>query len=416
MTRSLRITPEGRLDAPDLMADRGIRRAFDLLNGAGEETRLVGGAVRNALLGMRPGDIDMATTMPPAAIAARAEGAGIRWLPTGMDHGTVTLLCSGTPIEVTTLREDIETDGRHAVVRFGRDFAMDAKRRDLTMNALSIGPDGRVHDTVGGVEDLMAGRVRFVGDASTRMREDHLRILRFFRFHATYGLGPLDGEGLAAAAENADGLDRLSRERVSAELMKLLATDRAHDVLCRMEDHGLASRALRHPVDIPRHGRMAKRDGVTDPVLRLAALAVREAADVVSLRDGMRLSNRERDRMDAAWRVSASLDDTPDATAVRRLLFTRGPEATQDGILLAMSEREDVGAWRQAYLHAVEAPVPPMPFKGQDAVALGLSGPAVGEALARFRSVYVDADFPVDATERRDMLEAAARPSATPCP
>ncbi len=192
------------------------------LDAPGEETRLVGGAVRDALLGRPVADIDLATTLLPEAVVARANAAGLKPVPTGIAHGTVTVVAEGEPFEVTTLREDIETDGRHAVVRFGRDFGHDAARRDFTVNALSVTPDAYVHDTVGGLADLAAARVRFIGEARQRIREDYLRVLRFFRFHARYGAGDPDPEGLAASIEARDGLALLSRERVRGELLKLL--------------------------------------------------------------------------------------------------------------------------------------------------------------------------------------------------
>jgi poly(A) polymerase len=202
----------------------GVRQALAALDAPGAETRLVGGCVRDALLGTPSADIDLATTLlPEAVIAAAGRRPGLKAVPTGIEHGTVTLVTDDGPIEVTTLREDVETDGRHAIVRFGHDFARDAERRDFTVNALSLGRDGQLHDTVGGLPDLEAGRVRFIGDPATRIREDALRILRFFRFHARFGDGPPDAEALAACVAARDSLDRLSRERVRAEFLKLLA-------------------------------------------------------------------------------------------------------------------------------------------------------------------------------------------------
>ena len=200
LLRSLLLSPDGRLPAG--LDEPRLRRLLEVLNPPGEETRFVGGAVRDALLGRPLSDVDLATTMLPQAVIARTKAARMRSIPTGIAHGTVTVMVEARSFEVTTLREDIETDGRHATVRFGRDFDADARRRDFTMNALSAGADGRVFDPVGGTDDLAAGRVRFIGDAATRIREDYLRILRFFRFHATYGSGDLDPAGLEAAVEN----------------------------------------------------------------------------------------------------------------------------------------------------------------------------------------------------------------------
>src|SRR6202522_1587834 len=197
-------------------------RVLGLLDGNGEEARVVGGAVRNALLRIPTGDIDIATTSLPTEVVRRAKAAGIKSVPTGLEHGTVTLVVDGQPFEVTTLRQDIETFGRKAKVAFGRDWKIDAERRDFTMNALSISRDGMVHDYVDGLADLKARRVRFIGDPARRIAEDYLRILRFFRFQASYAHGAPDPAGLAACIAARRGLDMLSRERLRAELMKLL--------------------------------------------------------------------------------------------------------------------------------------------------------------------------------------------------
>ena len=186
-----------------LLAEPGLARVLALLNDDGEEARVVGGAVRNALMGRPHTDHDVTTTAVPDLVMARAAAAGLRTIPTGIAHGTVTILAQGRPFEVTTLREDVETDGRHAVIRFGRDFAQDALRRDFTI----------------GFDDLAAERVRFIGDPATRIREDYLRTLRFFRFSAEYAAGDLDADGLTATVAERDGLARLSRERVRQELL-----------------------------------------------------------------------------------------------------------------------------------------------------------------------------------------------------
>ena len=222
---------DGRLRDLTPLKQGPLARALEALNGDGEETRLVGGAVRDLALGASPGDFDLATTALPEVTTRRARKAGFQVVPTGVAHGTVTLVENGQAIEVTTLREDVETDGRRAVVRFGRDFEADALRRDFTINALSLGPDGLIHDYCGGLDDLAALRVGFIGDARQRIREDYLRILRFFRFSARFVEGPLDIDGLEASVAERGGLEILSRERVRAELLKLLAARRAVDVV-----------------------------------------------------------------------------------------------------------------------------------------------------------------------------------------
>lgn len=211
---------------------------------AGYRALLVGGAVRNALLGQPVGDVDIATDALPAQVIVAVEAAGLRAVPTGIDHGTVTVVSDGIPHEVTTFRRDVETDGRHAVVAFTDDLAADAARRDFTMNALYATPEGAVIDPLGGLPDLLAGRVRFVGDPAARIAEDHLRILRFFRFQAWYGSEGLDAEGLAACAAGAGGIDALSRERVGAEMRKLLSAPNPAPAVASMAQSGILSRVL----------------------------------------------------------------------------------------------------------------------------------------------------------------------------
>ena len=213
-----------------------LARVLHALGAGAVDVRIVGGAVRNALLEEPFHEFDIATTAVPQEVIRRATAAGFKPVPTGIEHGTITVVIESRPFEVTSLREDVETFGRHATVRFGRDWKKDAERRDFTMNALSVGADGIVHDHVGGISDLKARKVRFIGDAATRIAEDYLRILRFFRFHAHYGRGFLDSTGMHACIEGRGGLDQLSRERVRMELMKLLVAPHATPVLATMTD------------------------------------------------------------------------------------------------------------------------------------------------------------------------------------
>ena len=225
--------------AKALLERKDLLRVLTLLDCDGEEARLVGGALRNALLERPVEEFDIATTATPQTVIARAEKAKLRSVPTGISHGTVMLLVEGKPFEVTSLREDIETDGRHAKVRFSRDFEADAKRRDFTMNALSMTREALLYDYIGGLADLKARKLRFIGDPAARIREDYLRILRFFRFAAAYAEGPLDAAAVLACMRERDGLARLSRERVRSEIMKLLAAPRAGDVTREFCETGL---------------------------------------------------------------------------------------------------------------------------------------------------------------------------------
>src|SRR6202790_4383083 len=225
-------------DAPWLKSGPAAR-VLGLLNGDGEEARVVGGAVRNALLKIPLGDIDIATTAVPEEVVRRAKAAGIKSVPTGIEHGTVTLVVDRHPFEVTTLREDTETYGRKAKVAFGRDWVRDAERRDFTINGLSVDADGVVHDHVGGLDDILAKRVRFIGDPGQRIAEDYLRILRFFRMHAAYGTGELDRAGYLACIAAREGIATLSAERVRMEMLKLVVAAGAAGAVAAMADGGL---------------------------------------------------------------------------------------------------------------------------------------------------------------------------------
>ena len=243
VSRSCRMSSSRRQIDPDgaWLREGPLPRLLDVLDRDGEEARVVGGAVRNALLGEPVGDIDVATTAVPEEVMRRAEAAGFKPVPTGIEHGTVTVVIDGTPFEVTTLREDVETFGRHARVAFGRDWRRDAERRDFTMNALYAARDGTIHDHVGGLADLEERRVRFIGDPARRIAEDYLRILRFFRFHAAYGHGGQpDADGLAACIAARAGLETLSRERVRMEMLKLLVAPHAVPALAAMSGGGPA--------------------------------------------------------------------------------------------------------------------------------------------------------------------------------
>src|SRR5438094_1100138 len=292
-----------------------------------------------ALFGIPHGDVDIATTALPAEVMRRAAAAGFKPVPTGIDHGTVTVVVEGRPFEVTTLREDVETFGRHATVRFGRDWTRDAERRDFTMNALSLSADGVAHDYVGGLADLRARRVRFIGDAATRIAEDYLRILRFFRFHAAYGEGAPDPQGLAACIDARAGLEQLSRERVRMEVFKLLVAKHAVPTLALMTEIGLLEQVLGGVPLLASYANMIKLEAAlalaSDPVRRLGALSVSVAEDAERLRERLRLANAEYERLasmaDGWWQISANREEHEG----RALLYRLGPERFADRVLLA---------------------------------------------------------------------------------
>ena len=254
----------------------GTQAVFACLNREGFEARVVGGAVRNALLGRPVTEVDFATTAKPEDVTRLAAQAGIKTVPTGIAHGTVTLIAAGVPFEVTSLRRDVETDGRHATVAFGTDWAEDARRRDFTMNALYADAQGEVHDPLGALSDLRGGRVRFVGDPAQRIREDYLRTLRFFRFSAGYAAGAFDPDGITAAIRERLGLLRLSRERVRTELLRILVAPRADEAIEVMEDTGLLLLLLGGIARRGRFERLCRIEAALklapNPVLRLAAL------------------------------------------------------------------------------------------------------------------------------------------------
>lgn len=387
-----------------------LQAVLAALNGDGIETRLVGGAVRNALMGLPVGEIDLATTAVPDEVVRRAAAAGLKTVPTGIAHGTVTVLSAGVPFEVTSLREDVETDGRHAVVRFGTDWARDAARRDFTFNALYADAHGQVFDPMGGLPDLRARQVRFIGDPDTRIREDHLRILRLFRFHAAYGSGPLDPAALAAAIRLRAGLDRLSRERIRAELVKLLVAPGAAATLVTMSEAGLLGRILGGVADGRGFARLVELeqalDLTPDPMRRLGVLAVRIGEDAERLRARLRLSNVEFARLEALSGAPAVRADL-DARVARALIYGIGAPAFLDRLLIACARR---GGAPSALAQMALAWVPPdSPFTATDFMARGLRpGPALGAALAQAKAAWIAADFPTDAAQIAALADAAA--------
>jgi tRNA nucleotidyltransferase/poly(A) polymerase len=400
-----------------------LARALAALNGEGEETRLVGGAVRDLALGKPAVDFDLTTTATTDEVIRRAREAGFKVALTGVSHGTVTVIVDGRPIETTTLREDVETDGRWATVKFGRDFAADAERRDFTINALSLGPDGAVHDYVGGLGDLAAGRVRFIGDPEARIREDYLRILRFFRFSARYAAGGLDRDGLSAAVRARNGLARLSRERVRAELMKLLAAPRASEVAQAMGETGFLEPILGGVGYTRRLSRLiaieADRDAGPDAILRLAALGVAIPEDAERLRDRLRLANAEADRLRAAAIGLIGLHGTetpPSFHGLRTLLFSGGREAPRDALALAHAESgapASDAAFAAADRFLAEAPEPKLPVSGADLLARGVAaGRPVGRALRAFQALWIRAGFPKEPETLTRLLEEAVADSA----
>ncbi len=377
-------------------------RVLALLNGNGEEARVVGGAVRNALLKIPIGDIDIATTALPDEVIRRANAAGIKNVPTGIEHGTVTLVVDRQPFEVTTLREDTETFGRKAKVAFGRDWVSDAERRDFTINGLSVDVDGVVHDYVGGLADIDARRVRFIGNANERIAEDYLRILRFFRIHAAYGAGEPDRAGYLACIAGRAGLSALSAERVRMEMLKLLVAEGAAAAAVAMTDAGLLSAILGGVAYTGTFAAMIAVERLLglapDPMRRLGALAVAVTEDAKRVAARLRLTNAETRALDSIghrwWRL-AGMDE---ATA-RRRLYRLGEEAYRNRLLLAWARAGgiDTPEWRQSATLPQRWSAPKFPLKAADFVARGIAeGPALGHVLTLAEDAWLAADFPLD--------------------
>jgi poly(A) polymerase len=404
-----------------LLTDPKLARLLVALETTGCETRVVGGAVRDALLGLTPHEIDLTTTALPDDVVAAAKRAGLKSVPTGVDHGTVTVIVDGAPFEVTTLREDVETDGRFAKVRFGKDFAQDALRRDFTVNALSISTDGKLHDYTGGLADIEARRIRFIGDPAKRIAEDYLRVLRFFRFHAAHGEGALDPAGLHAAIVAREGLARLSAERVRAELMKLLAARRAVEVARVMSQNGVTEVVLGicFPARLERLAAIEQASGLRpDVLLRLAALAVLTVEDADRLRARLRLSNGERRRLATLADALVGLhgvETPPGEFEMTKLLFLHGREGACDAATLAFAESSaptDNAQWLNALNFLRETPPPRFPIKGADLVARGLApGEALGATLKSLQANWIRAGFPRDPLTLLRLVEEAAQGS-----
>lgn len=398
------------------LTERGTRAVFEALSAGGYEARIVGGAVRNALLGQPVRDLDIATTAGPEEVMRLASLAGLTAIPTGVEHGTVTVVSNHHPFEVTTLRRDIETFGRHARVTYTTDWAEDARRRDFTINALYCSADGQVHDPLGGFSDLQARRVRFIGDAADRIREDYLRILRFFRFTAEYAEGAPDAEGLSACTREQPGMDALSGERIRAELLKLLAAPHAVPVVTVMAHSGIALRILGHEPDIGTFARLTRIETATggkpDPLLRLAALAAASPSTVGDLARRLKLSGAEASVVTRASESEAALGLPSPEPAAKAFIFRHGTTAFIAAMLLAWarsSASERDGGWHERLRLADRFPAPALPVSGRDVLALGVpSGPDIGRILAAFETWWIDADFPSDPVGNLDKLREIA--------
>jgi poly(A) polymerase len=380
------------------LAAAETRAVVDALAAGGRPVRFVGGCVRDALVGRRVVDIDLATPEAPKRVMALLQAAGLKAIPTGIEHGTVTGVAGGRPFEITTLRRDVATDGRRAVVAFTDDWQEDAARRDFTFNALSADPDGTVHDPFGGIADLRAGRVRFVGDAATRIREDVLRILRFFRFHAHYGRGEPDAAGLAACRAQAALLRGLSAERIAGELLKLLKADDAAATIALMRETGILAPILPELADVERlRGLQSLAEAeARDPVLRFAALLPDDPVVAGALAERLRLSNADRVRLVALAGPPKDRWPARDARALRSALRRLGKDIVRDLGLLALARGDSAGG--RAALGGAAAWTPViLPVKGQDALDMGVPpGPQVGKLIGALEAWWEEGDYRAD--------------------
>ncbi|MDX2155536.1 MAG: CCA tRNA nucleotidyltransferase [Hyphomicrobiaceae bacterium] len=385
------------------LASAATRAVLSALATAGHPARIVGGAVRNTLMGLPVADIDIATPARPDEVLVSARKAGLHCVPTGLQHGTVTVVAEHRPIEVTTLRRDIETDGRRATVAFTDDWEADARRRDFTINALYCDAEGRIYDPVGGYPDLVARRVRFIGDADQRIAEDYLRILRFFRFHAAYAAGRPDTVAMAACARALPGMARLSAERIRAELVKLMIAPGAGPAISAMMDIGLLTLILGAA---PRPGVLSRLIAAErelslapDAMLRLSALAVAVADDIPRIANRLRLSSAERHALLVLDETLAQRMGGLDEAGARRLVYRKGPANSRRHAAALLGI--DPGQRSVATLIdriAREWPPPHFPVAGADLLRAGIApGPRIGQLLAELERWWIDADFPEDA-------------------
>ncbi len=407
--------PAGTIPPQDWMTAPQTRAVVDALMADGQTVMFVGGCVRDALIGRPVGDIDIATPDPPETVTALLARAGLKAVPTGIEHGTVTAVSGHRPFEITTLREDVETYGRHARVAFTDDWTADAARRDFTINAMFCAPDGTVYDPFGGWADLQAGHVRFVGDADARVQEDYLRLLRFFRFYARYGRGAPDTAALDAARRHAGQLKTLAAERIHHELLKFLEAANPGPAARVIHDHGILQPVLpeaRHAERLRALAAIEREQGVdVDPLRRMAAwLDLREAH---RLGERLRLSKKEARHLRQLAAPGEPVRVDMPARALRRPLHRLGRDLTRDLYLLDAAERAAAGTRLDTRaladgLGEIAAWQPKrLPVDGGDVKALGVPpGPRIKQLLDALDAWWIAQDFQPD---RDACLEELAR-------
>jgi poly(A) polymerase len=380
--------PVDRLPPFPWMQEENVARVMTVLGA--DAARFVGGAVRDALLGRTVIDIDIATKLPPDRVVERLGDAGIATVPTGLDHGTVTALVPGRTVEITTLRQDIETDGRHARVALIDDWDEDARRRDFTINALYLDSAGNLYDPVGGRVDLRAGRVRFIGNAEARIAEDGLRLLRFYRFFAHYGKGEADRDARAACRKAAPLMSHLSAERVQAELLRLLQAPNPLPALQIMAADGVLTVILPEAMRLDRLARLVAIEPEPDPLRRLGAAVSVDKAGAAALAKRLRLSNEMRTRLEALVAPPWPIDLGGGQQRQRRALYHLGRALYRDLLLLS----GDQARAPRLIAQAEKLAIPVFPLKGGDIAELGVApGPKIGEKLAEIESWWEEQDY-----------------------
>ena len=408
-----------RLDSQPWMESLPTRAVIDALEARGGRgcARFVGGCVRNALIGREVDDIDIATILTPDEVTAALEARGLKAAPTGVEHGTVTAIADHRHFEITTLRRDVSTDGRRAVVAFTTDWNEDARRRDFRLNALYVDPDGRLFDPTGhGVEDALAGRIVFVGDPIVRIREDYLRILRFFRFLAWFGRGRPDAPALAACRALKGMLAGRAAERTQKEMLKLLAAEDPRAALKLMAETGVLAAILPFVKDLGRLDALIEIERTmheNDPVLRLAALIPQDRATAELAAERLRLPNAQRDRLCAAMGREPRITSWMSPRQVRSAVYRLGHQPFFDRVKLAWASSSNPGAgaqWRALLTLAESWTRPQFPVGGEDAKAAGVpEGPMIGQVLREVEDWWIDEDFPADRRLALQQLEAVAQ-------
>ena len=406
------------LSGADWLAATPTQAVLAALAAGGHEGRVVGGAVRNALMGLPVADVDIATTALPGDVARLARAAGLATVETGLQHGTITVIADHRPFEVTTLRKDVASHGRHATVAFTDDWTADAARRDFTINALYCTAAGTVLDPLGGYPDVVARSVRFIGDAGQRIREDYLRVLRFFRFAAQYAVPTLDADGLSASVRERKGLEILSGERLRQELVRLLAAPAAVRIVTTMQDHGILAEIL--PV-VPRPTLLARVAAIEtalgnppDPFLRLAALGVTTPEEAERTATRLRLSAVERDVLLLAGTPQAPLSEPPADKIAKEMLYRGGPDAYRRSQTLAWARALDASVSDAGWSAALTLPqrwtAPVLPIKGADVLAAGVApGPRVGQIVRAVELWWIAAEFRPDRAAVLAQIAAAVR-------